>query len=224
MTSYYSQRLSCSRLKQVYDLATPRASEYLEAEIQHLLSRIPARCSALELGCGYGRVALRMAQKATSVVGIDVAPQSIKMAVTLASESGSPCEFRVMDALHLDFANNTFDVVVCVQNGICAFRVDQERLVAEAFRVLKPRGRLLISTYSEAFWSERLKWFEIQAAHGLIGPIDYELSKEGTIFCTDGFRSGAATRAEFEQFARGVARSASILEIDGSSLWCEIHK
>jgi hypothetical protein len=32
---------------------------------------------------------------------------------------------------------------------------------------------MLFSTYCERFWEERLKWFEIQAQHGLIGEIDY---------------------------------------------------
>jgi cyclopropane fatty-acyl-phospholipid synthase-like methyltransferase len=71
MTSYYRQRLSGRRLQRCYEVASPRVQQYLEAEIVHALERIRPADTVLELGCGYGRIALRVADVAHRVVGID---------------------------------------------------------------------------------------------------------------------------------------------------------
>ena len=120
MLGYYSARLSGDRLKQCYELASARVKQYLEAEIQFVLSRVRPTDSVLELGCGHGRVAFRLAETATRVVGIDTSSESLTLARHLAGP-GSRCEFLQMDASAPVFPDGEFDVVVCVQNGICWF-------------------------------------------------------------------------------------------------------
>ena len=223
MTSYYSQRLSGDRLQKCYELASPRVQQYLESEIRHLLERIGPDDAVLELGCGYGRVTLRLAEQARSVVGIDVAEQSLELARALAG-SDARCEFALMDALHLSFAEGSFDVVLCIQNGICAFGVSQSELMREALRVVRPGGRLILSTYSDAFWADRLSWFESQSSERLVGPVDHGATGDGVIVCSDGFRSGTATRSELEELCSELGVTATITEVDGSSLFCEVSK
>jgi len=223
MTSYYSERLSGGRLQRCYELASPRVQQYLESEIQYLLERIGPDDTVLELGCGYGRVALRLAERARRVVGVDVAEESLALARVVAGPDAR-CEFLSMDALHMSFADGSFDVVVCIQNGICAFGVCQSELMREALRVVSPGGRLIFSTYSDAFWADRLSWFESQASEGLVGPIDYAATGDGVIACSDGFRSGTATRSELEELCDELGVTATITEVDGSSLFCEASK
>jgi 2-polyprenyl-6-hydroxyphenyl methylase/3-demethylubiquinone-9 3-methyltransferase len=223
MTSYYSEGLSGDRLQRCYELASPRVQQYLESEIRYLLGRIGPDDAVLELGCGYGRVAVRLAGQAKRVVGIDVADQSLEVARTLAG-SDARCEFALMDALHMSFADGSFDVVVCIQNGICAFGVPQSELMREALRVVRPGGRLIFSTYSDAFWADRLSWFESQSSEGLVGPIDHSATGGGVIVCSDGFRSGTATRSELEELCSELGITATITEVDGSSLFCEASK
>ena len=223
MTSYYSERLSGDRLQRCYELAPPRVQQYLESEIQYLLERIGPEDAVLELGCGYGRVALRLAERASRVVGVDVADESLVLARTLAGPDAA-CEFALMDALHMSFADGSFDVVVCIQNGISAFGVSQSELVCEALRVVRPGGRLIFSTYSDAFWADRLSWFELQSSEGLVGPIDHRATGDGVIVCTDSFRSGTTTPIELEQLCSELGVTATITEVDGSSLFCEASK
>ena len=64
MHGYYSAKLSGERLQQCYELASARVKQYLEAEIDFVLSRLRPNDSVLELGCGYGRVAFRLADAA----------------------------------------------------------------------------------------------------------------------------------------------------------------
>ena len=132
MSSYYVESLSGQRLQRCYEIASPRVQRYLEAEIEHVQGRLRPNDVVLELGCGYGRVALRLIGVGRRVVGIDLSEESLALANGIL-EPGMRCEFLCMDAVELAFADGVFDVVVCVQNGICAFRVDQEAMVRAAF-------------------------------------------------------------------------------------------
>jgi 2-polyprenyl-6-hydroxyphenyl methylase/3-demethylubiquinone-9 3-methyltransferase len=223
VSDYYATRLSGERLKRCYEIASPRVREYLEAEIRHVLTRLRPTDVVLELGCGYGRVAVPLATMAHRVVGIDTARESLRLARRLAG-STSRCQFLYMNALNLSYPNDTFDVVVCVQNGICAFDVNREALLREALRVTSPDGRVLFSTYSDRFWPERLAWFEAQAAAGLLGPIDYAATRDGVIVCKDGFRAGRLTAEEMESLCSGLGVESEITEVDRSSVFCEIRK
>ncbi len=127
-----------------------------------------------------------------------------------------------MEASALAFADQVFDVVVCIQNGICAFAVNPEELVREAIRVLRPGGRAMFSTYADGFWSERLRWFECQAAAGLVGEIDYDQTVDGTVVCKDGFRSGTFGREAFRLLSTRLSVGAVITNVDDSSVFCEI--
>jgi len=221
MRGYYGERLSGLRLRQCYEVAPPRVKQYLEAEIEFVLQRLDPDDAVLELGCGYGRVAARLADKVRCFVGIDTSAGSLALARELLS-SDSRCEFLQMDALELAFGDSEFDRILCVQNGICAFGVDQKTLLQEALRVARPGGSVLFSTYSERFWEDRLGWFEAQAAAGLLGAIDHERTEKDTIVCEDGFRAGIVSPQAWRTLAGALGVNAAISEMDASSAWCEI--
>ena len=223
MTGYYTNKLSGSRLERCYEVAPTRVRQYLEAEIRHVLERLRSTDSVLELGCGYGRIARRLATVAHHVVGIDTASESLELARRML-EPGAWCEFMQMDALDLRFPDCAFDAVVCLQNGICAFGVDQEALLREALRVTREGGMVLFSTYTDGIWPERLAWFEAQAAEGLVGAIDYTASHNGVIVCDDGFRAGRMTAGDFRSLCSEIGVAPMIAEVDGSILFCEIIK
>jgi len=81
---------------------------------------------------------------------------------------------------------------------------------------------VLFSSYSDRFWEERLKWFEIQAEHGLIGEIDHHLTGHGVIVCKDGFRATTMNAESFRSLAAFLKLTPTIIEVDGSSLFCEV--
>lgn len=220
---YYAERLSGTRLQRCYEIAPERVRQYLEAEITHALGRIRPTDDVLELGCGYGRIAQRLARTAKRVVGVDTAFGSLELARRL-SQADDRCEFLRMDAVDLRFADCSFDAVLCLQNGICAFGVDQARLVEEALRVTREGGVALFSSYSDKFWTDRLAWFEAQAAEGLVGCIDRVASTNGVIVCEDGFRAGRLTAKGFRALCLEIGRDAHVCEVDGSSVFCEITK
>jgi 2-polyprenyl-6-hydroxyphenyl methylase/3-demethylubiquinone-9 3-methyltransferase len=221
MSGYYKAKLSGDRLRRCYEIASPRVKQYLEAEIQFVLRHLRRNDVVLELGCGYGRVAFRLADVARYVIGIDTAHESLMLARQISNHGGQ-CELVEMDALSLAFNRSSFDKVVCIQNGICAFGVDRKRLLSEALRVARPGGTVLFSTYSELFWDDRLQWFAAQAAAGLVGPIDYPQTGNGEIVCTDGFRAGTVSAGAFRSLGAELGIDPMMTEVDQSSLFCEI--
>jgi len=221
MPGYYTEKLAAERLRTCYDLAPPRTRAYLEAEIEFVLRRTMPSMVALELGCGYGRVLERLLPAVQVAFGIDTSLPSLRMALEFMR--GKPSlRLACMDAMYMGFRDRIFDLTLCVQNGICAFAVDQQQLFREALRVTRSGGLVLFSSYSAQFWQHRLQWLEIQSAHHLIGEIDHQATGNGVIVCKDGFRATTADRTTFEKLAAGLSVTPRITEADGSSLFCEI--
>lgn len=218
--AYYADNLSGENLRRCYGVAPPRVRRYLQAEIDHVAAKLQPSDTVLELGCGYGRIIFALAPRAALLVGVDTAPANLELAARLGA--GHPgCVFVEMDASELAFADNAFDTVLCLQNGICAFGCDKERLVREAARVCRPGGRLFFSSYAEEFWPHRLAWFELQAAHGMMGAIDDKRTGDGIIVCEDGFRAGFMRPGEFADLWRSVGLAAEVSNVDGSATFCE---
>jgi 2-polyprenyl-6-hydroxyphenyl methylase/3-demethylubiquinone-9 3-methyltransferase len=219
---YYNKNLAADRLRLVYQVAPPRGKQYLEAEIAFVLERISRSDAVLELGCGYGRVLERLAGKAKLAVGIDISEASLRVA---AKDFKSIRNIRLlqMNAAMLAFADKSFDLVVCIQNGISAFHVDPKMLVSESLRVTKRGGLALFSSYSMKFWKDRLEWFRIQSEHGLVGEIDWDATREGEIVCKDGFHGTTYTADRFAAIVSELGLRGPINEVDESSLLCEIR-
>jgi 2-polyprenyl-6-hydroxyphenyl methylase/3-demethylubiquinone-9 3-methyltransferase len=223
VSGYYDDKLAAARLRRAYEIASPRVRRYLAAELEYVLSRLGPGDVALELGCGYGRVLGPLAARARLAVGVDTSFASL----ALAREELALYEnvrLTNADAARLGCRDNVFDVVACIQNGISAFHVDPGELVAEAVRVTRPGGTVFFSSYAEAFWEERLAWFEAQAAEGLVGEIDYERTGGGVIVCRDGFTATTFAPEAFRGLAASLGLKARVEEVDASSVFCEIAK
>ncbi|MCP5101988.1 MAG: class I SAM-dependent methyltransferase [bacterium] len=221
MKGYYEQNLSAQRLKKCYEIALPRVRQYFEAELSHVLEKIAPGDTVLDLGCGYGRTLPHLAQKAGMVAGVDNSYQSLNLARE-STEGISNCVLAAMNAVQMGFSENKFDVVICIQNGISAFHVDQKELIKESIRVAKPNGKILFSSYSEKFWDHRLEWFQMQADEGLLGEIDREKTGNGVIICKDGFKATTVGADRFSALTSGLGAAVKITEVDASSLFCEI--
>jgi SAM-dependent methyltransferase len=221
MGGYYSERLSGERLRLCYEIAPPRVKQYLEAEIAFVLDKIEGCELVLELGCGNGRVLERLTAKTETAVGIDTSYESLRLASELLCNS-SRCHLAMMDAAALGFRDGCFDAVVCIQNGISAFRVDQRKLIEEAVHVTRKKGTVLFSSYSERFWEDRLRWFRMQAERKLVGEIDEDATGNGVIVCKDGFKATTIKPEDFIRLTSGLPFETIITEVDDSSIFFEL--
>ncbi|MCJ7611179.1 MAG: class I SAM-dependent methyltransferase [Candidatus Aminicenantes bacterium] len=218
-TKYYEAQLSGRRLMEVYEIAPPRVLQYLKAETEFVLDCLSPETTALDLGCGYGRIIPDLLKKADRVVGIDSSWDSL-IAARAYLHGFQGFRLLAMDAGRMGFSAASFDAVICIQNGVSAFKVEPRTLFEEALRVTRRNGIALFSTYADSFWEHRLEWFRSQAERGLVGEIDEEQTRRGEIVCRDGFRATTFSPEHFRRLTRGLPAEVTIQEVDGSSLFC----
>jgi SAM-dependent methyltransferase len=219
---YYTEKLAAERLQRVYDLAPPRIRQYLQAEIDFVLDQMAPGAAVLELGCGFGRVLGQLAGKAGMVLGIDTSLTSLSLARRILADAPT-VHLACMDASRAALEDGSFDRVVCIQNGISAFHVDQRKLIREAVRITRRGGMALFSSYADSFWDVRLDWFERQAQLGLVGEIDWEKTGNGVLACKDGFRATTVDADAFRVLTDDLDAGIEIVEIDQSSIFCVIR-
>ncbi|MGP8159190.1 MAG: class I SAM-dependent methyltransferase [Thermoplasmata archaeon] len=223
MRGYYEHRLSGSKLQQVYDIASPKIHQYLNAELRYVIEQVQGASRVLELGCGYGRAMKEVAPRVGRIAGNDISRASLDLATRYLGALRN-CDLFRMDASRLALRDGMFDAVFCIQNGISAFARNRHEFVAEAVRVAKDGGVVLFSSYSPRIWTDRLDWFRAQSRAGLLGEIDESRTEDGTIVCKDGFRASTVAGDEFRALFAELGLVATICEVDKSSVFARAVK
>lgn len=113
---------------------------------------------ALDIGCGDGVLTGRLAAGGAMVTGIDADPDMAAAAAAAVPAAA----IMVADAERLPFADRTFDVVVA--NTVLCLIADRRAALAEAGRVLRPGGRLLLGELGR--WS---LWALQRRIKGMLG-------------------------------------------------------
>jgi ArsR family transcriptional regulator len=97
----------------------------------------------VDIGCGDGYLALEAARWARHVTGIDRSDDVLERAKTLAAKrQATNVEWRKGDLSRLPLRDASHDIALLSQSLHHAS--DPERAIAEAVRVLRPSGRLLL--------------------------------------------------------------------------------
>ncbi|HVE41247.1 MAG TPA: methyltransferase domain-containing protein [Planctomycetota bacterium] len=127
-----------------------RISLHLADAIEHAIERLSPRPGEriLDVGCGTGLAARRAASRGAAVVGIDLGPELIATARTLAERERLPIDFRVGDAERLPFDDASFDGIVSTFGVMFVGR--PEEAARELGRVCRAGGRLALVSWTPA--------------------------------------------------------------------------
>ncbi|CAI8830460.1 class I SAM-dependent methyltransferase [Pseudomonas sp. IT-P260] len=112
---------------------------------------LPANPVLLDAGCGQGKSFrhLRQTFAPQRLIGVDADPHSLQLSAEEAARQGFDVELIGSDCATLNVADASVDLLFCHQTF--HHLVEQEKALAEFYRVLKPGGYLLFAESTEAY-------------------------------------------------------------------------
>ncbi|MFJ4065499.1 class I SAM-dependent methyltransferase [Pseudomonas sp. NPDC089996] len=121
---------------------------------------LPQAPVLLDAGCGQGKSFKHLQQvfAPARLLGTDADPHSLELSAAEARRLGLDVELRGSDCAHLQYLDASIDILFCHQTF--HHLVEQEKALAEFYRVLKPGGYLLFAESTEAYidtWV--IRWF-----------------------------------------------------------------
>jgi ubiquinone/menaquinone biosynthesis C-methylase UbiE len=108
----------------------------------------------LEVGCGLGTDGARFAKAGANYTGIDLTDAAVDLAKRRFEIFQLPGKFHVADAEHLDFPDNSFDIVY--SHGVLHHTPDTAAAVREIHRVLRPGGKAVVMLYHRDSYNYRV--------------------------------------------------------------------
>ncbi|WP_415763859.1 class I SAM-dependent methyltransferase [Pseudomonas sp. CP4] len=112
---------------------------------------LPEHPVLLDAGCGQGKSFghLRQTFAPQRLIGVDADPHSLQLSAEEAARLGMQVELIGSDCATLQVADDSVDLLFCHQTF--HHLVEQEKALAEFYRVLKPGGYLLFAESTEAY-------------------------------------------------------------------------
>jgi SAM-dependent methyltransferase len=125
----------------------PLLAEVTEADVDAIwrLLKLEPEMAVLDLGCGHGRIANRLAERGARVTGLDATALFLDRARRDAASRGVDIDYVEGDMRQLPWTDERFDRVLSWFTSFGYFDdQDNRRVLHEAHRVLRPDGRLLV--------------------------------------------------------------------------------
>ncbi len=191
----YLPALAFRALTPLYDPVirwTMREDTFRERLVRHAGVRAGHR--VLDLGCGTGSLAVRLAQAApgAEVVGIDPDPEVLRRAAGKAARAGVDVRFEEGSAESLPFGDGSLDRVV---SSLVFHHLAPEmkrRAAAEIFRVLRPGGELHVADWGRPQnGAMRAAFFALQLLDGFATTAENVAGRLPDIFRQAGFTAVA---------------------------------
>lgn len=146
----FSQRMLENHLSQEHDWASRRLP-VIERQIEWIVRQLAPAASVLDLGCGPGLYAQRLAQRGFHCTGIDFSPAAIRYARDQALASGLDIHYQQQDVRHY-MPERQFDFIMMTFGELNVFSATEVQiLLARCRQWLAPGGQLLLEVHT---WDE----------------------------------------------------------------------
>ena len=148
----------------IFDKEAKMYDDWYKTKLGNFVDKVETKCvfdlfkvrkgmKVLDVGCGTGNFSIKLAKMGCEVIGIDISEEMLKVAKDKAKKEGLNIKFYNMDVYDMKFEDNCFDGVISVT--AFEFLKDPDKAIEEMFRVLKPKGYLLIGTINkDSEWGE----------------------------------------------------------------------
>ncbi|MHB0857085.1 MAG: SAM-dependent methyltransferase [Anaerolineae bacterium] len=166
---YISRQMLAAHLDPGSDAAS-RRPETIDRSVAWIVDRLGLRGgdAVLDLGCGPGLYAARLAERGGRVTGVDYSRSSINYARAYAHEHELDITYRYQDYLNLTDSAQ-YDAALLIYGDFCPLAPEERtQLLQHVRRALKPGGRFVLDVSTPA----------CRARHGL---------RNGWYVATDGF-------------------------------------
>jgi SAM-dependent methyltransferase len=153
-----------------------RASPLAAADVAFCERHFPSPGRLIDLGCGTGRLCLHFAAKGYECVGVDLSDEMLARAKDNVQSLSNEARYRVRlvtanltDAGLLD--GESFDYAACLFSTLGMIRGadNRARVLANAHRLLRPRGKLVVHVHNRYFRGLGRKRVLVQRLQTLLG-------------------------------------------------------
>lgn len=155
--------------------AASRHPDTIDAIVRWLVSTLGLKPgdSVIDLGCGPGLYAERLARAGLRVVGVDYSRRSIGYARESAAKQGLDIEYHYQNYLTLD-RDSEFDAALLIYGDFCPLSPDnRDSLLRRVHRALKPGGRFVFDVTTRkhrARVGEKNNWYVTESGFWKPGP------------------------------------------------------
>jgi len=192
-------------------------SNWTRKETEYLHKNIKKNSTILDVGCGLGNDIKSIASIAKNAVGIDYDLEGVRKAKRNLAKFKNVKIF-LEDAKRMHFRNNIFDYAICIGNTFGNLGKDKIKILKEMKRVIKNKGEIVISVYSEKALPVRMEAYKKVAM-----PIK-KIAKGGTVYTKSGLISEQFTRKKLKEIFNKVKLNAKIKELNPISYICVVTK
>ena len=155
--------------------AASRRPETIARSVAWLISSLNLKPgdAVLDLGCGPGLYAFRLAQAGMRVTGVDYSRRSIEYATTFAREQGLDIHYRHENYLEIEDVN-LYDAVLLIYGDFCPLNPEQRAtLLKNVHRALKPGGWFVLDVTTREHRKQsgnRNNWYTTESGFWKPGP------------------------------------------------------
>jgi len=149
-----------STLARAYDESLA-GTPLLDVDLRFVQGRLPAECRIVDLGCGTGRVAVPLAATGHRVTAVDLSPEMLRVTGEKAAAARVRVDRLMANMVELGgLRDEMFDAALCLfaTLGMVAGAEARRRVVANAYRLLRPGGVFLLHVHA--------RWHHLRTAAG----------------------------------------------------------